>query len=641
MKKIVAIGAVAGAIAANAANVILPYGDVRIRGPIGARLDQMIKNHVLATDTTYITEPFFEKTERKRMWQTEFWGKFMHSAMPFWTYTGNPKLRENIEKGISNILASQEPSGYIGNYPDDIRCGEGWDVWGMKYTLMGLMHYYDGLPADDAQAKKAMTAACRLCDYVIDQLGPNGKRGQHLWETGNWCGFASSSILEPVVWLYNRTKDKKYLDFATYLVKDMTEVEAGPRLLDLALKGISVADRNGYGNPRGKGWPGSGYVMKNNRWKSYEMMSCYQGLLEYYEATGRKDILDASVATCDQIIRDEINIAGGCSSSEAWFHGAQKQHLPYIHMQETCVITTWMRFVEKLLTITGDPKYADELEKTFYNIYLASLNADGSEFAAYTPINGYRYSGHHHCYMHTNCCNANGPRGFLAFLRAMLMADGDAAIMNMYATSRGTALLPKLNERVTFDTYTIYPKEARVQIVNHTVKPLTFTLKLRIPAWSAKTTVKVNGQAVKDVKAGGYLPITRQWTVGDIVEIDFDMTARAHILNNYVAFTRGPVALARDTRFQDGDINEPFRRKLLKDGQEMAFSAVRAPSDEFWMAYQASVPVGCHTENPEGRRQSSIMFCDYASAGNRWNPMNSYRVWFPIEVHPADDYLQK
>ncbi len=47
------------------------------------------------------------------------------------------------------MLASQEPSGYIGNYPDSLRCGEGWDVWGMKYTLMGLLHYYDFVKAQE------------------------------------------------------------------------------------------------------------------------------------------------------------------------------------------------------------------------------------------------------------------------------------------------------------------------------------------------------------------------------------------------------------------------------------------------------------------------------------------------------------
>ena len=118
MKKIVMMGAVAGVIAAGATMTVLPYGDVRLKGPMGARMNQMIEHHLKATDVDYITAPFLEKTERGRRWQTEFWGKFMHAAMPFWTYTQDPELRRHIDFGFERICASQAPSGYIGNDPD-------------------------------------------------------------------------------------------------------------------------------------------------------------------------------------------------------------------------------------------------------------------------------------------------------------------------------------------------------------------------------------------------------------------------------------------------------------------------------------------------------------------------------------------
>lgn len=110
----------------------------------------MIANHVAAQDVDYITAPFMEKTERRGWWQTEFWGKWMHSAVPYQrhvadgTCKGGENLHASIERGVERMLASQEKSGYIGNCPDELRCGEGWDVWGMKYTMMGLLHYYDG-----------------------------------------------------------------------------------------------------------------------------------------------------------------------------------------------------------------------------------------------------------------------------------------------------------------------------------------------------------------------------------------------------------------------------------------------------------------------------------------------------------------
>ena len=84
-------------------------------------------------------------------------------------------------------------------------------------------------------------------------------------------------------------------------------------------------------------------------------------------------------------------------------------------------------FCEKLLEVTDDPKWADQLERTFYNAYLGAMKPDGSEFAGYTPLTGSRYHGQHHCFMHTDCCTSNGPRGFLCFLKELFRTDGKTA----------------------------------------------------------------------------------------------------------------------------------------------------------------------------------------------------------------------
>ena len=658
---VLAAGAATFALAASR-DSIDNIGETRLKGPLGEKLDRMVAGHVIGTDVDYITAPFLEKTETKGWWQTEFWGKWMHSAVPYSKLESQvgvgETLQSKIERGIERILSSQEECGYIGNYPDSLRCGEGWDVWGMKYTMMGLLHYYDLAKARETvgdkssssrkdvnlhsptqisnsnSSTKALEAAKKLCDYVIAEIGPNGRRGRELWQTGNWSGYASSSILEPVVWLYRRTNDKKYLDFATYIVKGMTEPAKGPRLLDLALKGVSVADRNESDYTQDADWA---YVCKYGRSKAYEMMSCYQGLLEYVEVVKNENstlqlqlesptnLLQAAIMTANDIVKEEINLAGGCACSEAWYHGAKKQHLPYLRLHETCVTTTWMRFCEKLLEVTDDPKWADELEKTFYNAYLAAMKMDGTEFAGYTPLSGNRWHGQHHCYMHTDCCTANGPRGFLCFLKELCRNDGKTATFNFYAS----ALVKG------FDMYSLYPRANYARIVSHTEGPLV--MRLRIPAWSAKTVVKVNGAAQDGVKPGSYFTMSRNWKLGDIVEITFDMPVVAHVIDHSVAFTRGPVLLARDSRFADGDMTEVFRRGEIADGQRMdGFSAVRTPSDDIWMAFSATLPVGPHHANPEGANGLAITFCDYASAGNLWQPANYYRTWFPIEYGPGE-----
>ena len=138
MRKAIVMLGVAGLVSAAFAEI----GDVQLKGYLGERLGRMIERHVADTDVDYITAPFLEKVERRFWWQSEFWGKYMHSAVPYLKYTRSARIRENLERSVRRMVSSQEKCGYIGNYPDELRCGEGWDVWGMKYTMMGLLHYY-------------------------------------------------------------------------------------------------------------------------------------------------------------------------------------------------------------------------------------------------------------------------------------------------------------------------------------------------------------------------------------------------------------------------------------------------------------------------------------------------------------------
>ena len=62
MKATTLAGIAACVAAAAAASTVPPYGAVRLRGPLGARLDAMIERHVKSTDVEYITSPFMEKT---------------------------------------------------------------------------------------------------------------------------------------------------------------------------------------------------------------------------------------------------------------------------------------------------------------------------------------------------------------------------------------------------------------------------------------------------------------------------------------------------------------------------------------------------------------------------------------------------
>jgi len=235
--------------------------------------------------------------------------------------------------------------------------------------------------------------------------------------------------------------------------------------------------------------------------------------------------------------------------------------------------------------------------------------------------------------MHTDCCTANGPRGFLCFLKEFFRVTETNATFNFYASALTDARQSKFGRKVAFDMYSLYPRDGYVRIVSHTEG--TLPLRLRIPAWSERTTVRLNGKDCTGVKAGAYFTLTHDWKLGDIVEVFLDLRVRVHVQANHVAFTRGPVLLARDSRLGGGDMAEPYRADTFTDGMTYdAFLPVRTPSKDFWMTFSATLPFGTHAENPEASKPTTVFFCDYASAGNAWERDNFYRTWFPIELRP-------
>lgn len=592
--------------------------DVRLRGYVGARLDGCIARQVEGTDVESLVDVFRCKTETA-LWQAEFWGKWMLSSVPLVRYSERAGLSEKIASSVDALLRTQLPDGYLGNYSPKARCGDRWDVWGMKYTMHGLL-----VEHDRTGNRKALEAAARLCDYLVRQFGEGGKQ---LRKSGCFCGLPSCSILEPVVELYRRTKDAGYLSFAKQVVREMNEFEDGPKLIDDALADVAVARRF----PNAKPW-GNGL---NPGLKAYEMMSCYQGLVEYGLVTGDQRCIEAAAKTARNIIETEINVCGGASSSEHWYEGAKNQIRPFRRQQETCVTITWMRLCARLLEVTGDPSFADELEKTFYNAYLAALSRENDFFASYTPLSGFRSRGQYHCKMHTNCCNANGSRGFVTWLQTAVEADGNAVSFNLYGSSTTTLKVPSLDRKVTFETFTRYPADGRVDICYRTEAAENFVLRLRIPGWCRHATACINEQPVSPVVSGGYLELDRMWKQGDVISLEFDLDVVAHVCGEHVAFTRGPVVLVRDRRLSDDDIGEVVRLAddgtAIKDGSRRPGRPVRSDRTDVWMTCSLELPMGAHGENPENALPQDIVFCDFASAGNTWTSESAYRVWLPLE----------
>ncbi|MGV8136614.1 MAG: glycoside hydrolase family 127 protein [Mangrovibacterium sp.] len=591
---------------------LVPAVSATIGDYVGTKLDVSYQNRILAQDVERLVIPFHDRSESS-CWQSEFWGKWFTSAVLAYRYRPEPELKEKLDQAVTGLLATQTPDGYIGNYADDKHL-QSWDIWGRKYCMLGLIDYYD-LTAD----RQSLQAACKIADHLMKELKD---RNVLIVKMGNHRGMAASSVLEPVCRLYARTAEKKYLDFAEEIVRQW-ETPDGPQLLSKA--GTDVSKR--FPKPL-KSW----YGWEQGQ-KAYEMMSCYEGLLELYRLTGKAPYREAVEKTWENIRETEINIAGSGSAMEAWFGGAALQTLPVAHYQETCVTATWIKLSQQLLRLTGEAKYADAIEQSYYNALLGAMKPDGSDWAKYTPLSGQRLEGSEQCHMGLNCCVASGPRGLFTFPLTAVMSAKDGLQVNFFAEGSWRLTSPK-KQPITLIQKTTYPAGAQIAFELQLKRPEELVLHIRIPGWSTQTSLTVNGEKVEGLKYGGYTALKRTWKPGDRIVLETDMRGRVVRMGQLpenVAIVRGPVVLARDTR-----LGEPALESILKpvagsDGT-IGLEPVERPDREVWMAFNALFVPESYREG--GSEPVHVTFCDYASAGNTREGYPHFRVWLPQLVDP-------
>lgn len=601
---------------------------VCVHGHAG-KLLETCRQGVMAKDHRLYTRVFREKSDKGGLFAGEFWGKWFTSAALADAYRSTPESQTMLAETVRDLCAAQEDDGRLSSCPTEDTLVN-WDVWGRKYALLGLVAFYDR-----TGEQQALTVACRALDELIEIVGP-GKR--KLTETGLKVlgSMSSTSILEPVALIYQRTGKQAYLDFAEYLATLFSEPNAytahGMRLVEDALNGVPP--------------------VRISSPKAYEMMSCYEGLIELYRATGKSAYKDAAVAFGDALLEREIMITGSGSSAELWCDGIFRQTEMLEQPMETCVTATWMKFCTQLLRLTGDPKWADQLEISFFNAAAGAMADEGHWWAYYSPLVGERMpSPMQMPSCQSSCCVASGPRGMMTLPGWSVMSDGAGPVVNFYGhgewnlkTPKGQAL--KLVQRGS------YPETDTVEIELECA-PEVFTLSLRIPAWSKQGTLMVNDEPV-DCTPGSYCRIDRNWQTGDRITLQMDL--RGRVLRspgnvNALAIMRGPIVLALDSRMvETADYNlwlhpegTPWTEQ--REGETIFRYVLPQPTPEVWP--ETFIELKPSDNKPENvwmtfevpflykythffdHELKTLTMCDYASAGNEYRSENGLRTWLP------------
>ena len=251
--------------------------------------------------------------------------------------------------------------------------------------------------------------------------------------------------------------------------------------------------------------------------KAYEMLSCLNGALEFYRTTGDRKLLDACLNAWQDIVDNRLYLTGAASYGE-FFH--DDFDLPNINnVGETCVTVTWLQFNAQLLRLTGEARFAEQLEHVVLNQLLGAQRPDGSAWGYYVQMEGKKpYSGT----LDGNCCLSSGPRGVALIPTFAVTTDADGVVVNLY--DAGTAHLTlRDGTPVTLKMETLYPADGHIRITVEPASPKEFSVKLRLPAWCKESSIS---PSMCERGTDGYTALRRTWKSGDTIELNLKLEPR-------------------------------------------------------------------------------------------------------------------
>ena len=460
-----------------------------------------------------IFDPPHREQNEEGDWYGEHAGKWLAAAAKAAARSDDAVLRERVLAVADHLAGVQADDGYLGNYAPQRRFmvpqppkpeswnGEPalrtWDIWTHSYLLLGLIEAHRCF----GQARH-LEAARRIADLCWRSFCEDGL---DITSVGNHHGMSATVLLDPAAELYLLTGEPRYLALAERILE---QANANPRLA-LLERAQSGADPSEIATG-----------------KAYQLCWNLVGLARLHRATGRADYHEA-VDRQWQAIRDHhLSLGGGPfggighRSREVFNPAGVFDPEAYI---ETCSVLAWIQLNRELLAITGQARYAEEIERSAYNDLIGAQAPDGEDWVYYSFANGRR--------IHTNywrCCKSSGAMAVEELSPLAYIAAADAISVILYGAGELRTRLPKTGA-LTVVQDTAYPFDGAIRLRIGVEHEARFTLRLRIPAWAADWSLAINGDAVgAGVVENGFLVIDRVWRDGDGVLLSVPMQVQVH-----------------------------------------------------------------------------------------------------------------
>lgn len=432
----------------------------------------------------------------------------------------NPKLRADFDRLTGIILAAQEPSGYLNTfYQDDLKSARfkemyrSHELYCLGHMLQAAIAYYR------ATGNRAlMDGGIRYVDYLISISGP----GKMPLLTGH------PELEMSLVELYRTTNERRFLDFAAYLLSgvERDRLKLTEAQLVYMFSGRPFTERTQF----------EGHAVR--------AMYASSGATDYFLETGAPAYRKTLDTLWSDLIRHKMYITGGVGSRSEGEAFGDPYELPNAQAYtESCAAIGNVMWNFRMLAASGDAKYTDIMERALYNGINSGMSLNGTLYCYRNPLssNGEKIRNE---WYDTTCCPPNLER-ILASLPGYFYATAkDGIYAHFYHNStldwhleNGTPLQIKQT--------TNYPWTGDVTLTVTPGAETEFTLYARIPGWSKTTKVTVNGSPTASPTSGKYLAIRRHWKPGDRVQLHFDTTPRLIAANPQVTEDNGKVAVQR------------------------------------------------------------------------------------------------
>jgi DUF1680 family protein len=535
----------------------------------------------------------------------------------------HPELRRMAAAVIDDIVAAQEEGGYLNTYYSAENTKQRHANMRHGHELYCLGHMIQaGLAWRRATGEsKLLDSSVRMVEYLLREFGPPPKKP--IFE-------GHPEIELALVELYRETGDRRYLDFAAYLLDgDERNLKAiPPRELVYLFTGKPFTSRTRL----------EGHAVR--------AMYATAGAADYYLETGNPAYRKTLDVLWEDMDRRKMYLTGGVGSRATGEAFGEPYELPNQQAYtESCAAIATMFFNWRIMQAAPDSKYLDSFERALYNGANSGLSLSGSLYCYRNPL---EHTGNpedkiRNPWYDTTCCPPNLQRMLSSLPGYFYSTSKDGLWVHLYDNNTLAWKLPD-GSPVELTQTTRYPWEGRVEFQIRQAPAREFTLLLRRPFWAANARLTLGGGPLPAPLQNGYLAVRRAWKPGDRLTLDLGVAERLtrahpHVRENLgkIAVERGPLVYAMEGLDQpagaplfDWILDNPhapfkseFRPGFLGGVTVLRHGAVRPKqSTQDDPLYQTLTPAP-----PPAMVPGEITFIPYYTFHNR--EITPMQVWIP------------